>query len=391
MKKQHVNVGTIGHVDHGKTTLTSALTQVAAARHGGRAHRLDEIDAHPEERTRGVTINTAHVEYETASRHYAHIDCPGHADYVKNMITGAAQMDGAVLLVDGSQGPEAQTNEHVLLAKQVGVQHLVVFVNKADIADPEMLELTELEVQDLLQRHGFGTPRTVVGSAREAMLAMEAGAGVEDPRVACIVELLAALDTDIPAPVRDLAAPFLMPVEGVHTIKGRGTVVTGRVDRGLLARGQPVEIVGGSADRAPVVVTSIQAFHRDLDEALAGENVGLLLRGVDHGDIVRGQVLCAPGSVRPHAAGEAEVYALTTAEGGRKTPFASGYRPQFYFGGIGVTGTLALEEDAGAVRPGERATVGFELHRPLGLQVGMRFALREGGRTVGAGRVLRLS
>ncbi|MGZ3416882.1 MAG: elongation factor Tu [Polyangiales bacterium] len=386
MGKLHLNVGTIGHVDHGKTTLTSAITKVMAATFGGRARSLEQIDNTPEERMRGITINLAHVEYESATRHYAHIDCPGHADYVKNMITGASQMDGAILLVDGSQGLEAQTREHVLLAKQVGVERLVVFVNKTDVADPELLELVVLEVQELLAAHGFeGTP-VVKGSALQAIAAIDEGAR-EDPRVQPIRALVEAMDSHFPDPVRDFASPFLMPIEDVFTIEGRGTVVTGRVDRGVLPVGQSVEIVGLVDEGTPrsVVVTGIQSFHKDRPDARAGENVGLLLRGVRRDEVVRGQVIAVPGSIRPHAEGEAEIYVLSAKEGGRHTPFSSGYKPQFFFGSTDVTGTL---DTSLVITPGDHARVAFKLHRAIGVEPGMRFALREGGKTVGAGVVL---
>jgi elongation factor Tu len=380
-----VNVGTIGHVDHGKTTLTAAITQVMATRFGGAGIGFDQIDRTPEERRRGVTINLAHVEYDSARRRYAHIDCPGHADYVKNMITGAAQMDGAILLVDGSQGPEAQTREHVLLARQIGVEHLVVFVNKMDVADPELAELVVIETEDLLRAHGYTGVPVVKGSALGAL--NELGAGHNNGRwVTSIDELVATLDRAIPDPVRDTGAPFLMPVEGVHTIEGRGTVVTGRVARGQLVPGDTVEIVGRIVDGEPrrVVVTAIESFHRILQAASAGDNVGLLLRGVKRDDIVRGQVLAAPGSVQPQRSGRAEVYLLTAKEGGRARGVRTGYRPQFFFGATDVTGQLEL---AAAVEPGSRAEVGFALDKPVAFEPGVRFVLREGGRTIGAGVV----
>ncbi|MCB9565431.1 MAG: elongation factor Tu [Kofleriaceae bacterium] len=380
-----VNVGTIGHVDHGKTTLTAALTQVTAARHGGVGLGFDQIDSAPEERARGVTINLAHVEYASATRRYAHIDCPGHADYVKNMITGASQMDGAILLVDGSQGPEAQTREHVLLARQVGVAHLVVFVNKLDVADPELAQLVVLETEDLLRAHGYADVPVVRGSALGALVALGEGR-LDDPWVKSIEALVDTLDRAIPEPARDLTSPFLMPVEGVHTIEGRGTVVTGRVARGVLPAGATVEIVGRVVDGEPrrVVVTAIESFHREQRQASAGDNVGLLLRGVRRDEVVRGQVLAAPGTVAPRRGGRAEVYLLTAAEGGRRKPLRSGYRPQFFFGATDVTGTLEL---AGDGEPGGRIDVGFALDRPVGFEPGVRFTLREGGRTVGAGVV----
>ena len=387
MGKMHVNVGTIGHVDHGKTTLTSAITQVMAALHGGKALAFDQIDHAPEERVRGITIHLAHVEYESAARHYAHVDCPGHADFIKNMITGASQMDGAILLVDGSQGPQPQTLEHVLLARQVGVEHVVVFVNKLDVADPELVDLVVLETEDVLARHGYHGVPFVRGSALAALAAVAEGTPLDD-RTACIRALVDALDRTVPDPARDFGAPFLMPVEDVFTIEGRGTVVTGRVQRGVLAKGATIEIVGlVDADARPrsVVVTGIQSFHRDRAEARAGENVGLLLRGVARDEVVRGQVITVPGAVRPHALGDAELYVLSAKEGGRHTPFGSGYRPQFFFGTADVTGEV--EVLAGLVQPGERARIAFRLQRPIGVEPGMRFAIREGGKTVGAGIV----
>ena len=388
MEKLHLNVGTIGHVDHGKTTLTSALTKTMALDGRGRGLDLAEIDSAPEERTRGITINLAHVEYESETRHYAHVDCPGHADYVKTMITGASQMDGAVLLVDGSQGPEKQTREHVLLARQVGVRHLVVFVNKLDVADPELLELVVLETKELLRAHGYEGAPVVTGSALGALEAIAAG-DARHPYVEGIRALVRALDVHVPDPVRDLEGPFLMAIENVFTIKGRGTVVTGRVERGVIAAGAPVEIIG-LADPRPVVVTAIESFHRERSEARAGENVGLLLRGVRREEMVRGQIVARPGSVAAHEAGEAEIFVLSAAEGGRHTPFASGYMPVFFFGPTDVTGTVVLGEGE-LVRPGDRAEVGFRLLRPIAFEPGMRFALREGGRTVGAGIVTRVA
>jgi elongation factor Tu len=384
MGKQHVNVGTIGHVDHGKTTLTAALTRVMAALHGGRALECAQIDSAPEERVRGITINLAHVEYESATRHYAHIDCPGHADFVKNMITGASQMDGAILLVDGSQGPQPQTREHVLLARNVGVQHLVVFVNKTDVADPELLSLVALETQELLEAHGYGQAPVVMGSALRALQASDP----LGPESACIRALVDALDRHIPEPARDFAAPFLMPIEDVFTIGGRGTVVTGRVQRGVLPVGASVEVVGlREGDRPRVVVVSaIQTFRRDIPEARAGANVGLLLRGVKREEVARGQVVTLPSVVQPHGSGQAELYVLGAHEGGRHTPFSTGYTPQFFFGATDVTGTITVPADA-LVEPGAHAHVAFRLGRPIGIEPGMRFALREGGRTIGAGVV----
>jgi elongation factor Tu len=385
--KQHINVGTIGHVDHGKTTLTAALTQVTALLYGGQGRRFDEIDNAPEERARGITINASHVEYESQVRHYAHIDCPGHADYVKNMITGASQMDGAILLVDGSQGLAPQTREHVVLARQVGVRHLVVFVNKVDVADPELLELVELEVREMLKAYGFEGVPFVRGSALQALRGAERGLR-EDPFVQGIARLVETLDEHVPVPERDLASPFLMPIEGVCTIPGRGTVVTGRVERGVLKLGQELELVGRSDAGRAVVVTGMQEFHRDVPEAVAGHNVGLLLRGVGRDEVVRGQTLIARGSVSAHRKGRAEVFLLGTSEGGRKTPCSSGYMPQFYFGASDVPGKLLFSE--GTLAPGARAEVEFELGHAIALEAGMRFAMREGGRTVGAGIVSRV-
>jgi elongation factor Tu len=377
--KQHLNVGTIGHVDHGKTTLTAALTKVAAQRFGGTAKNFEDIDNAKEERERGITISASHVEYESDKRHYAHIDCPGHADYIKNMITGASQMDGAILLVDGSQGPQHQTREHILLARQVGVEHMVVFVNKVDIADAEMLELVEMEVAEMLERQGFVDVPFIRGSALQAL---------HGDQTACIEQLLEAMDEHLPVPERDLAAPFLMPIENTHTITGRGTVVSGRVERGTLALGATVELVG-RVDGKPrtAVVTGIQAFHKDIPTADAGLNVGLLLRGVDRDEVARGQVLIAPGSMHPHKRGRAEIFTLGKDEGGRHTPFGSGYAPQFFFGAADVSAVLDVGE-RGSVNPGDRAEVGFDLNRPIACEPGMRFAIREGGRTVGAGIVL---
>ncbi len=389
-EKAHVNVGTIGHVDHGKTTLTAAISAVAAHRTGGQAARFEDIDSAPEERARGVTINTAHVEYETADRHYAHIDCPGHADYVKNMITGAAQMDGAILLVDGSQSVEQQTREHVLLARQVGVEHLVVAVNKCDVADAELLDLVELEVAEMLSSQGYDDAPFVRVSALGALQAAEQGHW-DDPWVARIDDLLAAMAAYIPVPERDVDGAFMMPIEGVHSISGRGTVVTGCVARGTVRVGDKVEIVGLRApgdEAADVVVTGTQAFRRDVPAAVAGMNVGLLLRGVKKDEVQRGQVLAAPGSIRPRMTGRAAFYALSAAEGGRSRPFAAGYCPQFFFGTTDVTGKVTLVDDPdGQARPGERSTIGFDLFKPVGVEPGMRFAIREGGRTVGAGVV----
>jgi len=372
-----INVGTIGHVDHGKTTLTAALTQVMAKRNGGTALAFDQIDSAPEEKRKGVTINLAHVEYASATRRYAHVDCPGHADYVKNMITGAAQMDGAILLVDGTQGSQAQTREHVLLAREVGVRHLVVFVNKLDVAEPELVDLVVLELDELLRDLGYRDVPVVRGSALGALQG--------DPRwVASIEELVATLDVAIPDPVRDLAAPFLMPVEGVHTIDGIGTVVTGRVTRGIVTVGDTLEIVGRrDGELVPVVITGIESFHREQREASAGENVGLRLRSMKRDEIARGHVLAAVGSLRPHRSCRAELYLLAAKEGGRTKPVRAGYRPQLFVGAIDVTATLGGDELA----PGANATVDLTLDRAVALEVGVRFAMREGGRTIGAGVV----
>jgi elongation factor Tu len=388
--KVHVNVGTIGHVDHGKTTLTSAISQTMAAFHGGKAKKFDEIDSAPEEKARGITINTAHVEYESDRRHYAHIDCPGHADYIKNMITGASQMDGAILLVDGSQGPQKQTVEHILLARQVNVKHMVVFINKVDVADPELLDLVQMEVAEQLESQGYIGVPFVRGSALRALQAIEGGKR-DDPATDCIRELVRTLDTAIPDPTRDYDSPFLMPVEDVFTISGRGTVVTGRVDRGQLKPNTTIEIVGLTDGGKPrqVVVTGIQAFHKDLPVARAGQNVGLLLRGVKNDEVERGQIVCAPGSITPHTRGAAEIFVLTAKEGGRHKPFGTGYSPQFYFGTTDVTGVVDVGE-AAAVNPGDRATISFSLQKPVGIEAGMRFAIREGGKTIGAGIVTRI-
>jgi elongation factor Tu len=393
MEKQIVNVGTIGHVDHGKTTLTAALTQVMARRHGGTGRGFDQIDSAPEEKARGVTINLAHVEYASARRRYAHVDCPGHADYVKNMITGASQMDGAILLVDGTSGSQDQTREHVLLARQVGVEHLVVFVNKLDVADPELVDLVVLDVLELLAGFGYRDVPVVRGAALPALLAATEGR-MDDPWIASIDELVATLDTAIPDPVRDRTAPFLMPIEGVHVIDGIGTVATGRVSRGTLAVGTQVELIGRHDGLArAIVVSGIESFHKERREAGAGENVGLRLRGVDRGELARGMVLAAPGSIRPHQACTAELYLLAAAEGGRKRPIRTGYKPQLFVGATDVTATVHVGAagEGAELAPGGRAEVGFELTRPIALEPGVRFALREGGRTIGAGVVLHVS
>ena len=394
-KKEHINVGTIGHVDHGKTTLTAALTAVQAARVGGEAKSYDAIAKASaaqgrRDPTKILTISTAHVEYASATRQYAHIDCPGHADYVKNMIVGAAQMDGAILLVDGSQGPEMQTQEHVLLAQQVGIEHVVVFINKLDVADPELVDLVELETVELLEKYGISDAPVVKGSALQAVRDVAEGR-LDSPWVKSIEQLVDALDASVPSPERQTDAPFLMPVENVYTVPGRGTVATGRVVRGTAKVGDDVEIVGLLDEHAKpqrVVVTGTQAFHRDIPQAEPGQNVGLLLRGVKRDALARGQVLAAPASVKPHATGHAQLYVLSANEGGRKTAFGVGYRPQFFFGTTDVTGTFVDLGDRPTVAPGERATVRFELHRAVGIEPGMRFAVREGGRTIGAGVVV---
>lgn len=392
-QKLNLNVGTIGHVDHGKTTLTSALTQVQAVRQGGQAMSFDQIDNAPEEKARGITINTSHVEYESDARVYAHIDCPGHADYVKNMITGASQMDGAILLVDGTEGAAKQTIEHILLARQVGVSHMVVFVNKMDmLSDTEradMAELIELETGALLEAQGYAGTPFVFGSALQALDAALRG-DLDAPEVQAVVDLVDAMDRHFPDPVRDFDAPFLMPIEGVHTIPGRGTVVSGRVERGVLKVGDSVEIVGLDNDGSEVVVTGTQAFRKDIPEARAGMNVGLLLRGLKRDEVQRGQVLSAPGVIKPFSGGRAEIFVLTAEEGGRHTAFTSGYSPQFFFGVSDTTGVIEVDEGL-PVMPGDRAEIGFTLKKPVGIEKGIRFALREGGKTVGAGVVTEVT
>ena len=382
-QKRHLNVGTIGHVDHGKTTLTAAISATMGALHGGRVHAFEDIDRAPEEKRRGITIVASHVRYESASRVYAHIDCPGHADFVKNMIVGASQMDATILLVDGSQGCEAQTREHVLLARQLGVEHLVVFVNKADVADPELLELVELEVHSLLEQHAYEDVPVVVGSALRALEAVRRG-DLDDEWVQRIRGLVETLDTHVPDPDRDREGPFLMPVEGVCSIKGLGTVVTGCVERGVLRVGDAIELVGRRAPRAPVVVKGIQAFHAEVPAAEAGLNVGLLLRGVGKDDVERGQVAVTPGSVQPHALARAEIFLLEAADGGRHTAIRGGYMPQIWFGATDVTASFGIE---GELVPGARAEVDLTLQRAVAMEAGMRFAIREGSRTVGAGIV----
>ena len=386
--KPHVNVGTIGHVDHGKTTLTAAMTMYLARKNKTTIRSFDSIDNAPEERERGITIATAHVEYETDARHYAHVDCPGHADYVKNMITGAAQMDGAVLVVSASDGPMPQTREHILLARQVGVPFIVVYMNKVDMVDdPELLDLVELEVRDLLSVYEFpGDDIPVIrGSALQAMTAgSDESKSLDDPAFVSIQELLDALDTYIPEPEREMDKPFLMPVEDVFSITGRGTVATGRVERGSIHQSDNVEIVG-IRDTRKTVITGVEMFRKLLDAAEAGDNVGLLLRGVDKDEIERGMVIAAPGSITPHKKFKAEVYILTKEEGGRHTPFFTGYRPQFYFRTTDVTGVATLPDGVEMVMPGDNITMNIELITPIAMEKELRFAIREGGRTVGAG------
>jgi elongation factor Tu len=386
-KKPHVNVGTIGHVDHGKTTLTAAMTMILAKKYGGEAKTYAQIDAAPEERARGITINTAHVEYETAKRHYAHVDCPGHADYVKNMITGAAQMDGAILVVSAADGPMPQTREHILLARQVGVPYMVVYMNKADMVDDkELLELVEMEVRELLSKYEFPGDDTpiIIGSALKAMEGdtSELGEG-------SIFKLAEALDSYIPEPKRALDGPFLMPVEDVFSISGRGTVVTGRVERGVIKVGEEIEIVGLRPTQK-TVCTGVEMFRKLLDQGQAGDNVGILLRGTKREEVERGQVLAKPGSITPHTKFTAEIYVLSKEEGGRHTPFFNGYRPQFYFRTTDVTGSIELPKGTEMVMPGDNVSIVVSLIQPIAMEEGLRFAIREGGRTVGAGVVAKI-
>jgi elongation factor Tu len=384
--KPHVNVGTIGHVDHGKTTLTAAITTVLAEAQGGEAKSFAEIDNAPEEKERGITIATSHVEYQTDARHYAHVDCPGHADYVKNMITGAAQMDGAILVVSAADGPMPQTREHILLARQVGVPYIVVFLNKADMVDdPELLELVEEEVRDLLKEYDFPGDDIpfITGSATQAL------DGDADAK-AKILELAAALDSYIPEPVRELDKPFLMPVEDVFSITGRGTVATGRIEQGIVNTGDTVQIVGIHKEVGSTVVTGVEMFRKILDEGRAGDNVGCLLRGIKREEIERGQVLCKPNSITPHTKFKAEVYVLKKEEGGRHTPFFNGYRPQFYFRTTDVTGVAKLPEGTEMVMPGDNVQMEIEMIQPIAMDAGLRFAIREGGRTVGSGVVTEI-
>ena len=393
----HVNIGTIGHVDHGKTTLTAAITMVMACKGDAEKMRYDQIDKAPEEKARGITINTAHVEYKTDKRHYAHVDCPGHADYVKNMITGAAQMDGAILVVAATDGPMPQTREHILLARQVGVPYIIVFLNKCDqVDDPELLELVEMEVRGLLDEYGFPGDDTPIikGSALKAL--EKASSGCPDaevlaaPECKCILDLMDAIDNYIPTPERDDAKPFLLPVEDVFTISGRGTVATGRVERGVAHVGDPVEIVGLQDKPTTSVITGLEMFRKTLDEAQAGDNVGALLRGIDRSGIERGQVIAKPGSVHAHTEFSGQVYVLTKEEGGRHTPFFNNYRPQFYFRTTDVTGTIKLPEGVEMVMPGDNVKIDVKLITPVAMEEGLRFAIREGGRTVGSGVVSKI-
>ena len=390
--KPHVNIGTIGHVDHGKTNLTAAITKTLSLKSGSvEFMAYDQIDNAPEEKARGITINTRHVEYETDARHYAHVDCPGHADYVKNMITGAAQMDGAILVVAGTDGPLQQTREHVLLARQVGVPAIVVFMNKTDLVDDdELLDLVEMEIRDLLSQYEFpGDDMPIVrGSARNAL--ESASTDISAPEYACILELMNEVDNYIPTPERKADLPFLMPVEDVFSISGRGTVATGRVERGTVKVGDTVELVGLTEERRNTVVTGVEMFHKLMDQAEAGDNIGALLRGVAKNEIERGQVLCKPGSVNPHTKFVGQVYVLTEKEGGRSKPFFPGYRPQFYFRTTDVTGTISLPADVEMCRPGDNVDMTVELITPIAIEKGLRFAIREGGRTVGSGVVAEI-
>ncbi|MDC7125615.1 MAG: elongation factor Tu [Spirochaetales bacterium] len=380
--KDHVNVGTIGHVDHGKTTLTAAISMYCSAKQGGKIMNYDDIDNAPEEKARGITINTRHIEYETDNRHYAHVDCPGHADYIKNMITGAAQMDGAIILVAADSGPEPQTREHILLAGQVGVPKLIVFLNKMDLADPELVELVEVEVQELLEAYGFPSDCPIIkGSAFEAM------SNPEDPeKTACIQELLDAMDSYFPVPERAVDKPFLMPIEDIFSIQGRGTVVTGRIERGVIHVNDEIEIVG-IKDTSKTTCTGVEMFNKLLDEGQAGDNIGALLRGVDKKDVVRGQVLAKIGSITPHVKFKGTTYVLSKEEGGRHSPFFSGYRPQFYFRTTDITGTVNLPADKQMIMPGDNAELEIELIHPIAMEKGLKFAIREGGRTVASGQV----
>ncbi|MEG1686814.1 MAG: elongation factor Tu [Angelakisella sp.] len=389
--KPHVNIGTIGHVDHGKTTLTAAITKTLAMKGGAQYTAYDMIDKAPEERERGITINTSHVEYETDNRHYAHVDCPGHADYVKNMITGAAQMDGAILVVSAADGPMPQTREHILLSRQVGVPYIVVFMNKTDqVDDPELIELVEMEIRELLSSYDFpGDDIPIIKGS--ALKALEAASDISDPAYAPILELMAAVDAYIPTPERKADQPFLMPVEDVFTITGRGTVATGRVERGQVKTGDEVEIIGLTDERKKVVVTGVEMFRKTLDYAEAGDNIGALLRGVQRADIERGQVLCKPGTIHPHTKFRGQVYVLKQSEGGRHTPFFNNYRPQFYFRTTDVTGVISLPEGVEMCMPGDNIEMDVELITPIAIEEGLRFAIREGGRTVGSGVVIKIN
>ena len=385
--KPHINVGTIGHVDHGNTTLTAAITMYSAAKQGGKVMSYEDIDNAPEEKERGITINTRHVEYETADRHYAHVDCPGHADYIKNMITGAAQMDGAVLLVAADSGPEPQTREHILLARQVGVPKLIVYMNKMDLADPELVELVEIEIRELLNEYKFPGDETPIikGSAFEAM------SNVDDAeKTKSIQELLDAMDSYFPIPERPVDKDFLMPIEDVFSISGRGTVVTGRIDGGKIHVGDEVAIIG-IKDTQKTVCTGVEMFNKLLDEGQAGDNIGALLRGIDKNAVERGQVLAKPGSINPHFKFKAAIYALTKEEGGRHNPFFTGYRPQFYFRTTDITGTVTLPEEKQMIMPGDNTEISVELIHPIAMDPGLRFAIREGGRTVASGQVTEVS
>jgi elongation factor Tu len=383
--KPHVNIGTIGHVDHGKTTLTAAIATLLSITQGGTAKSYDQIDSAPEEKARGITINTAHVEYQTPRRHYAHVDCPGHADYIKNMITGAAQMDGAILVVAATDGPMPQTREHILLARQVGVPYIVVFMNKIDIADPELSDLVEMELRELLTSYGFpGDDIPIIrGSAK---LALDHATEPGHPETKCIMDLMEAVDSYIPDPARPVDKPFIMPVEDVFTITGRGTVVTGRIEAGIVKVGEEVEIIG-LRETVKKVVTGVEMFKKSLDQGQAGDNAGILLRGVERKDVERGMVLAKPGSITPHTKFTAAVYVLGKDEGGRHTPFFNKYRPQFYFRTTDVTGSIELEAGREMVMPGDNVTLTVELIQPIAMEKGLKFAIREGGRTVGSGRV----
>ena len=389
--KPHINIGTIGHVDHGKTTTTAAITKVLSLEGKAQYTEYAKIDGAPEEQARGITINTAHVEYETDNRHYAHVDCPGHADYVKNMITGAAQMDGAILVVSAADGPMPQTREHILLARQVGVKYIVVYLNKCDMVDdPELLELVEMEVRDLLSSYDFPGDEIPVIKGSSLKVLECSSTDYNAPEYACIRELMEAVDTYIPTPERPVDQPFLMPIEDTMTITGRGTVVTGRVERGVVTVGEEVEIIGLSTERKKTVITGLEMFRKSLDRAEAGDNAGALLRGIDRKDIERGQVLAKPGTVNPHTKFKSEVYVLTKEEGGRHTPFFNGYRPQFYFRTTDVTGLIELEAGTEMVMPGDNTRMTIELITPIAIEKGLRFAIREGGRTVGSGIVTEI-